>query len=51
MEGYQGHNSNTLYALFHLRYMDVNSHDGLPPYISTADNVIEINQYKLCYLL
>ena len=24
MEGYQGHNSNTPYALFHLRYMDVN---------------------------
>ena len=24
MEGYQGHNSNTLYALFHLRYMVVN---------------------------
>ena len=24
MEGYQGHNSNTPYALFYLRYMDVN---------------------------
>ena len=24
MEGYQGHNSNTPYALFHLRYMGVN---------------------------
>ena len=24
-------------------------HDGLPPYISLADNVIEIKQYKLCY--
>ena len=24
MEGYQGHNSNTPYALFHLRYMDFN---------------------------
>ena len=24
MEGNQGHNSNTPYALFHLRYMDVN---------------------------
>ena len=24
MEGYQGHNSNTPYVLFHLRYTDVN---------------------------
>ena len=24
MEGYQGHNSNMPYALFYLRYMDVN---------------------------
>ena len=24
MEGYQGHNSNTPYALFHLRYTGVN---------------------------
>ena len=24
MEGYQGHNSNTPYALFHLRYLDIN---------------------------
>ena len=24
MDEYQGHNSNTPYALFHIRYMDVN---------------------------
>ena len=50
MEGYQGHNSNTPYALFHLRYMAVNHALSQSDMLHTffENSILDISIWVLC---
>ena len=51
MEGYQGHNSNTPYALFHLRYMDANHALPQSDMLHTffENSLLDNSIWVLCY--